>query len=219
MTRSGRRISHPRTLVLAGAALALALAGCSTLSAGHPTTASPSPAPTGSPVEYHSVAFALPLTVQLDPTLNPVPIEDSPGLLTWEQTGTINRIRLMIPAKVYGERGEFPVPDYQAYLQTLPSVSDTLVRPGTVTIDGQMAPIVTVQSPGASDGSIGCSSVDAKQDDTDHCFAFGPDYTIRIVSLMEHGKTLVAWARTSPDKNDKAFNALFEKLLSTIVFQ
>jgi hypothetical protein len=215
--------SHRMTFLVVGAALALALAGCSTPTAAGSHSAAPKPAstptPTSSPVEYHSVAFGLPLTVELDPSLNPVPLEDSPGLLTWQQAGSpINRIRFLIPAKVYGERGVFPVLDYQAYIQTLHSQGARLSKASTVTIAGQSVPIVTVKEPGGFDGSIGCSSETASQHDQDHCFRYGPDYTIRVVSFVEHGKTFVAWARTTPDKNDAAFNALFEKLLSTITF-
>ena len=213
--------SHRMTFLVVGTALALALAGCSTPTAAGSRSASPkpTPTPTSSPVEYHSVAFGLPLTVELDSSLNPVALEDSAGLLTWQQTGSpINRIRFLIPAKVYGERGVFPVLDYQAYIQTLHSQGARLSQASTVTVAGQSVPIVTVKEPGGFDGSIGCSSETASQHDPDHCFAYGPDYTIRVVSLVEHGTTLVAWARTSPDKDDAAFNALFEKLLSTITF-
>lgn len=217
--------ARPRTIACARfalvvGALAVLLAGCATPAAPPASpTVTATPSPSGTPTVFHSVNFADPLTVSLFPSLNPIPIEDSPGLLTWGETGNdVNRIRFLIPAKVYGERGEFPVLDYSAYIQTLHSQGGILSHKGTVTVAGQTVPIVTVNEPGGTDGSIGCSSEDALQHDPDHCFTYGPDYSIRVVTLTVHGKTFVAWARTSPDKYDARFNALFEKMLGTITF-
>jgi hypothetical protein len=212
-------IASARFALVVGA-LAVLLTGCATPAAPPASpTATVTPSPTGTPTVYHSVAFADPLTVSLFPSLNPIPIEDSSGLLTWGETGNdVNRIRFLIPAKVYGQRGEFPVLDYSAYIQTLHSQGGILSRKGTVTIGGQTVPIVTVNEPGGTDGSIGCSSEDALQSDPDHCFSYGPDYTIRVVTLKVNGKTFVAWARTSPDKYDTRFNTLFERMLQTLNF-
>ena len=216
---SARALAGAR-FALAISVVAILLTGCATSvapSASPTTTATPSP--TGTPTVYHSVNFADPLTVSLFPSLDPNPLEDSPGLLTWQESGNdVNRIRFLIPAKVYGQRGEFPVLDYTAYIQTLRSQGGILSHKGTVTVAGKTVPIVTVNEPGGTDGSIGCSAEDAPQHDPDHCFAYGPDYSIRVVTLKVNGKTFVAWARTSPDKYDTRFNALFERMLQTLSF-
>lgn len=201
------------------------LAGCTTStpsSSKNPIATASAPRSAASPVLYTSSAFAAPLTVELDPSLDPTPIEDSAGLLTWGQSGNdINRIRFIILAKVYTQRGAEQDPGpYAAYLQTLISQGVKFSKQGAVTVDGEPVPIVTANAANdVVDGDIGCSSTDADQSDPDHCFAFGPDFSIRVVSFVHGGKTIVAWARSSPTKVDTAFNTLFETMLGTVTFR
>lgn len=158
--------------------------------------------------------------VELDSSLDPKPIEDSAGLLTWGQKGSaINRIRFMIPAKIYTQRGAQDPGPYPTYLKTLISQGVKFSHAGKVRVAGQTVSIMTANSFDSIDGNIGCSDTAADPADPAHCFAFGPDFSIRIVSFVHDGKTVVAWARTSPSKVDTEFNSLFEKMLGTIQFR
>jgi hypothetical protein len=177
--------------------------------------------PSAGPVRYASKSFAASLSVNVDPSLVMPPTEDSKGLLTWRQKGSdVNRIRFLVPAKYYaGENAYYKAPtDYLAYIKSLSSVGATFTNVGTVTVDGQTVPIMNVNLADGVDGNIGCAALTTPQTDTDHCFAFGPDYNIRVMVVKDKNLNFVAWARSSPDRIDSAFNAIFEKMVQSITF-
>lgn len=218
------KLSRP---FLAGSILAMiafVLAACTSATSTTPSKSSAQPRPSSAPpMSYSTVTFSQPFSVNVDPLLGTAPAEDSTGLVTWtERTEEKNRIRVLVPAKYYDsdvEPAKPPPVDYGAYLASLAHKGIVLTNPKIVEVDGQQVRVVTADAADGVDGSIGCASASTPQNDLDHCFAFGPDFSIRIAVMKNEGHTVIAWARSDPNRTDTAFNSLFEKMLTSIKFR
>lgn len=216
--------------ILAGSILAItavALAACTSATSTTSSTSSTSSAQpslsAAPPTTYSTVRFSQPFSVSVDPLLGRAPAEDSTGLVTWtERTKDKNRIRVLVPAKYYdAEEGPAKPPptDYSSYLASLTSKGVVLTNPSIVEVDGHQVRVVTADAADGVDGSIGCASASTPQNDLDHCFAFGPDFSIRIAVMKNEGHTVIAWARSDPNRTDTEFNSLFERMLTSIKFR
>jgi hypothetical protein len=205
----------------------LAMAGCSSAaSTSAPVKASPATAPPSSPTgqTYASKAFIVPLTVTVDPQLISPPNPDSRNLLSWDPAdGTDNRVRFLVPVKVYrpgSSAPEAPPKDYVAYLRGLTSHGVKLSNVTKVTVDGHPATLMSVtttNSSGLLDGSLGCPTVGAGQ--SEGCFGPRPDLIERMAVIPLGNTTLLAWGRTDKDYPDVTFIAMFETMLKSVRFR
>jgi hypothetical protein len=93
-----------------------------------------------------------------------------------------------------------------------------------ITVDGHRATLMNVTSTvdaghpeGFLDGSLGCPERGA--DRGEGCYGPQPDLLLRV-AVVEAGETrLLAWARMNKDNPDRAFAALFERMLTTVRFR
>ena len=206
--------------------------GTSTLTA--PTAGPVSPTPnlasesatstTAAPAaySYESVAFSVPLTVVVEPVLQPGPTIDAPGLLYWDAVGTLDKkVRFLVPAEVYAPGStspQAPPADYLPYLQGQAAQGVSFSSVSTTMVDGRSGTLLTGTTTTDLDGSIGCPEIGG--DPADDCFGFQSDVRIRIVVIdLGSGRTLLAWARMPVDGPDDGFAASFERMLASLRFR
>lgn len=226
----GRGLIASTVLILVGAA---ACAGTSTSPGPSPSTeassASASASPSASePVgeRYTSTAFAVPLTVIVEPVLKSPPIADTTNLLTWDAAADDNeKIRFLIPVEVHPPGNPTPQPpptDYLAYLQGQASYGAFFSAVSTITVGGHAATLMTATTTRGLNGSLGCPVIgvdNPERGGVGECFGLQPDVILRIAVIdMGSGTTLLAWARTGIEAPDHEFNAMFERMLANLQF-
>jgi hypothetical protein len=215
------------TITLYGLAL-LAVSGCG----GGPTTSTPtktSTSPASSAGQtYSSRAFVLPLTVTVDAALKSPPNPDSHNLLSWYgATSDEERVRFLVPVNLYRPGSTTPeaVPkDYLKYLQAQTTGNFQFSKVTRITVDGHPGTLMTATSTddashpqGFFDGSLGCPTPDADQ--AEGCFGIQQRNPLRLAVIDVGGTTLLAWARSGEGNLDKAFVAMFERMLSSVRFR
>jgi hypothetical protein len=178
---------------------------------------------------YASKNFMLPLTVTTVGMKNP-PTEDSRNLISWDAVipggirpddhSQYNKVRIMVPAKVYRPDSDVPIQPPTHYLEFLLSEAaygvhfSNLVK---LTLNGRPATIVTATTGQGLDGSIGCPTVAANQ--TEGCYGVQPEIALRIAVIDIKGVPVVAWARTSAKAPDRNLFALFDKMVRSVRFR
>jgi hypothetical protein len=168
---------------------------------------------------YESVGFSVPLTVIVESGLTSPPEFDSYNLLTWTSaTSGDDKIRFFIPHTLRPPGGNglvAPPADYATYLLGQASDGATFSDRSDTTIQGRPAILVTATTETMLDESIGC----APMEPAPACFGLDPTLALRMAIIeLSDGRTLVAWARTAAASPNKAFFALFERMLSTLQF-
>jgi hypothetical protein len=221
---------HRRTVmvVLCGLAL-LAVSGCG----GGATTSTPPKASTTAASSaagqtYSSRAFVLPLTVTVDAALKSPPNPDSHNLLSWNAAASKDKwVRFLVPVNLYRPGSSTPeaVPkDYLKYLQGQTKDNVEFSDMTKIAVGGHPATLMTATSTldanhqqGFVDGSLGCPTDYA--DHSEGCYGIQPQGIIRLAVIDVGGTTLLAWARTAKDNPDKAFYAMFERMLTSVRFR
>jgi hypothetical protein len=225
--------SQRRTVMVSLCAVALlAVSGCggggTTSSASSPATTSATVASSAAGQTYSSKALVLPLTVTVDSALKSPPNPDSHNLLSWDAAASdANKVRFLVPVNLYRPGSFVPqaVPkDYLKYLQGQTKDNVEFSDVTKITVDGHPATLMNVtrtidaaHPEGFFDGSLGCPKPDAEQGEG--CFGIQPDVLARIAVIEVGGTTLLAWARTAKDNPDKAFFAMFERMLTSVRFR
>jgi hypothetical protein len=222
--------THRRTVLVTLCGLALLpVSGCG--GGGEtsaPTTASTPPPSSAASQAYSSKTFVVPLTVTVDAALKSPPNPDSPNLLSWDAAASEdNKVRFLVPVNLYrlgSSYREAPPKNYLKYLQGQTKDNVEFSNVTKITVDGHPATLMTATSTidashpqGFFDGSLGCPRPDAEQ--SEGCFGIQPDVLLRIAVIDVGGTTLLAWARTSKDNPDKAFFAMFERMLTSVRFR
>jgi hypothetical protein len=221
---------HRRTVmvVLCGLAL-LAVSGCG----GGATTSTPPKASTTAASSaagqtYSSRAFVLPLSVTVDAALKSPPNPDSHNLLSWNAAASKDKwVRFLVPVNLYRPGSSTPeaVPkDYLKYLQGQTKDNVEFSDMTKIAVGGHPATLMTATSTldanhqqGFVDGSLGCPTDYA--DHSEGCYGIQPQGIIRLAVIDVGGTTLLAWARTAKDNPDKAFYAMFERMLTSVRFR
>jgi len=222
-----------RTVMVSLCAVALlAVSGCggggTTSSASSPATTSTTVASSAASQTYSSKAFVLPLTVTVDPALKSPPNPDSHNLLSWDAAASKEKwVRFLVPVNLYRPGSSVPeaVPkDYLKYLQGQTKDNVEFSDVTKITVDGHPATLMTATSTldasheqGLWDGSLGCPKKYAEQ--SEGCYGIQPQGIIRLAVIDVGGTTLLAWARTAKDNPDKAFYAVFERMLTSVRFR
>jgi hypothetical protein len=220
---------HRRTvmMVLGGLAL-LAVSGCGGgATTSTPTKASTTAASSAASQTYSSKAFVLPLTVTVDAALESPPNPDSHNLLSWDSASIDKWVRFLVPVNLYrpGSSVREAVPkDYLKYLQGQTKDNVEFSDVTKITVDGHPATLMTATSTidashpqGFLDGSLGCPKPHAEQHEG--CYGIQPQGIIRLAVVDVGGTTLLAWARTNKDHPDQAFDAMFERMLTSVRFR
>ena len=190
-----------------------------------PPSASPAPSePVGE--RYTTTAFAVSLTVIVEPLLKSPPMADTTNLLTWDAAADANeKIRFLIPAEVYPPRRGVPRPppaDYLAYLLRQARSGATFSDESTISVGGHTATLMTATTTTSLDASLGCPIAGVANPEyggVGECFGLQPGISARIAVIdLGDGTTLVAWARTGIDAPDDEFDAMFERMLESLQF-
>ena len=206
----------------------LAVSGCGNgAKTSAPTTTSATPASSAATQTYSSKAFVVPLTVTVDAGLKSPPNPDSPNLLSWDAAASDfdNAVRFFVPVIVYppgSDTPHAPPKDYLTYLQSQTKDGAEFSKATKITVDGHPATLmnVTTSRPeGFLDGSIGCSERTADKRAHDLCRGIQPDYLLRLAVVDLGDTTLLTWARMHKDNPDKAFFAMFERMLTSVRFR
>jgi hypothetical protein len=177
---------------------------------------------------YATTSFAVALAVSVDDSLKPSPTIDSHGLLSWDSAANADdKIRFLVPAKVYAPGASEPMTppdDYAAYLSGLSKFGARLTDVTTVTIGGRTATESTATSAdpphssgGYWDGTLGCPSPESTN--VDDCFGIQPEYLLRLAVLDVSGTPLLAWARVPTGSPDPHFFAVFDAMLASVAFR
>jgi hypothetical protein len=218
-------------LVALSALILLASSGCDggnkTSAAKTGSTASPSSS-TGQ--TYTSRAFVVPLTVTVDSSLESPPTIDSRNFLSWDSASGSEKIRFLVPVKLYRPGSSTPEPPprtYQKYLKYLrgqTKYSVTFSKISKTTVGGRPATLMTATSdtlkvtPNSMGGSLGCAMLTAKVG-FEGCFGIVPDLILRLAVIDVDGTPLLAWARTFKDNPNEAFFSVFDRMLTTVRFR
>jgi len=170
---------------------------------------------------YSTQAFDPALDVTAAQWLSPAPDEDEPTFLTWLGEGTdVDRaVRFLVPVTLYapGTTAEtVPPDDYLAYLRTQAQHGARLADETTITIDGQVAAILTATTSQALDGSLGCPAAGIPAVD---CFGLQPELALRLAVIDTGDTTLLAWARGIEGTENAEEFADFERMLSGLTFR
>jgi len=174
--------------------------------------------------DYTSVSFAVPLTLAVDPLLNPVPTLDTPNLLTWDAAASANdKVRFLLPVEVYRPGSSTPEPppaDYLAYLQGQTDSGAAFADVSTLTVDGRPATLLTGTTSTSLNGSLGCAIAGGDPGSALDCFGLQPEFSLRIAVIdVGDGTTLLAWARTDARAPNAQFHAMFKSLLGSVEFK
>jgi len=161
----------------------------------------------------------VPLTVTVDTALKSPPTEDSSHLLTWDAVAPeINKVRFMVPVVVFRPENETPEAPPEEYVKFLMAQSNSgakFSKVSKITVDGHPATLMDATTNQELAGSLGCTErVSSKHDDS--CFGLQPDYYLRLAVTNVDESTLLVWARTGIDNPDQAFQAMFERMLTTV---
>jgi hypothetical protein len=178
-----------------------------------------------SAAEYSSEAFAIPLTVTVDPALSSPPA-DSPNLLSWDAAAADadgQAVRFLVPVDLYPPGSltpEAPPEDFVAYLQGPVAERAQISGVTSTTIDDRPATLMTLTNDDRPEsdlhGALGCPEPGADQGEG--CFGIQPDLVLRLAVVDVDGTTLLAWARMNKDAPDDAFETMFEEMLATVRF-
>ncbi len=213
--------SRPATGIAGLLVAMLVLVGCTPMESGSgaSTSAASAPASPAQATQFNSVHFSAPLSVAVDPLLDPTPTEDSPGFLTWSaKDDDNNRVRFMVPAEYYpgGKSLAAPPPaDYTAYLEGLASAGVTYSDTKSVSVGGTTVPVMTATTSRAMDGALGCPTIGADQ--SEGCYGFQPEYALRIAVInLGSIKGVLVWARTDSAQPNQAFLQQFDRMLETV---
>lgn len=222
---------HPRgstawaLLILVGATAcagpsASTVPSASTAPSTTPASASPSASELTGPT-YTTTSFAVPLTVIVQPMLKSPPTSDTTNLLSWDAAASDNeKIRFLIPVEVYPPGSSTPQPppaDYLTYLQGQTAQGGQFSDVSTITVDGHAATLMTATTTDSLSGSLGCPVAGA--DRGEGCYGLQPELILRIAVIdMGGGTTLLAWARTGTEAPNDEFNAMFERMLTSVEF-
>jgi hypothetical protein len=174
--------------------------------------------------DYTSVAFVVPLTLTLNELLNPVPILDTPNLLTWDAAASDNdKVRFLLPVEVYRPGSSTPEPppaDYLGYLQDQAENGAAFGDVTALTVDGRPATLLTGTTSTSLNGSLGCAIKGGDPGSLLDCFGLQPQFSLRIAVIdMGDNTTLLAWARTDAEVPNEPFLDRFERMLGTIEFE
>ncbi len=198
-----KRTRHGHAVALVAVAT-LAVTGCGgdddgadSSSAGSTTTAGE--ASSSSPAEYSSTAFAVPLTVTVDPALASPPA-DSPNLLSWDAAAADadgQAVRFLVPVELYPPGSlapEAPPEDFVAYLQGPVGERAQISDVTETTIDDRPATLMTLTNDDRPEsdlhGALGCPEPGADQGEG--CFGVQPDLILRVAVVDVDGTTLLA---------------------------
>jgi hypothetical protein len=219
-------IIHLRTVTAILSTVALmAVSGCGgDTPTPEPTTAKTSASATGGQT-YSSKAFALPLTVTVDPVLASSPSRDSRNLLSWDAVASPdNKVRFLVPVELYRpgkSTPEAPPKDYLTYLEGLTKAGVDESQVGKISVDGNPATLMTMtwavdasHPEGSFDGVLGCPTRGLERS-SDDCYGPQPDLLLRLAFIDVGDTPLLAWARMPKDHPDPAFAAQFERMLTT----
>lgn len=216
-----------RTVIVSLCAVALlAISGCggggTTSSASSPAATSataPTSASSAASQTYSSKAFVVPLTVTVDAALKSPPNRDSSHLLTWDAVATeVNKVRFMVPVVVFrpeNETPDAPPKDYLKFLMAQTNSGAEFSKVSKITVDGRPATLMDVTTNPELAGSLGCTE-QVSNKHADSCFGLQPDFYLRLAVIDVGDSTLLAWARTGIDNPDEAFQAMFERMLTTV---
>jgi hypothetical protein len=206
-------------------AIPVALAACG----GAASTSTTATASSSRVSQYTTKNFRFPLTVATD-GVRAQPTEDSSNFLSWDavRPGGIrvgdgsqyNKIRFLVPAKVYRPNTEISMKPPKHYVQFLLGQRHQGVKFSAITkltVDGRPATLMTATTRVGLDGTIGCPDVAADQGEG--CFGMQPDLALRIAVLDIGGVPVVAWARTSAKAPDQRLVADFEAMLNSVRFR
>lgn len=170
---------------------------------------------------YASKTFVVPLTVTVDPALEPEPAADNPNLLFWNaKRSADNKIRFFVPVEVYRPHStvpESPPKDFLNFIRGQAAAGATFSNVVTLTVDGHPATVMTTTTAVGLEGSLGCPVKGAQQ--SEECFGFQPDYVLRLAVMDVDGKPFLAWARTLVAAPDNALLTAFDTMLTTIKFR
>jgi len=170
-------------------------------------------------------AFKVPLTVMVDPYLGSPPTIDSPNLLSWDASISTEKVRFLVPVKLYRPDSATPEPppkDYLKYLQGLAKHGVEFSNVSKVSVDGHPGSLMTATSDidkipaGSLNGTLGCATPAATKTTEGDCFGVVPDLLLRIAVVKVGGTALVAWARTRKDEPNEAFFAVFDRMLRSV---
>jgi hypothetical protein len=226
MSACQRRLATMATL---SALVLLAVSGCGGGNRTPASTkASTSPPSSSTGQTYATKAFKVPLTVTVDPYLGSPPTIDSPNLLSWDASISTEKVRFLVPVKLYrpdSATPEAPPKDYLKYLRGLAKHGVEFSNVSKVSVDGHPGSLMTATSDidkipaGSLNGTLGCATPAATKTTEGGCFGVVPDLLLRIAVVKVGGTTLVAWARTRKDEPNEAFFAVFDRMLRSVRFR
>ena len=109
-----------------------------------------------------------------------------------------NKVRLLVPAKVYPPNTDLaikPPKHYEQFLRAQTADGANFSDITKLTVDGRPATLMTATTRHGLNGSIGCPDLAADQGEG--CFGLQPDLALRIAVLDVGRVPVLGWARTS----------------------